>query len=176
MIPEADLYCHQVAGLDCPDHCGDLQPPSSPPAPRYHRNRGSRSRYPAPKYKNTCTISIPITYTRDRRKLKKYFFKLCFAYLSYQICSRVTKQHQCKVFIDAIYSSIRQHGDQSTYVWEHPQNAHIHALPVISDTPCKKYHESKLCYNIFVYLRVFKINQRIVQNSTQKNDSIPVLL
>lgn len=71
MIPEADLYCHQVAGLDCPDHCGDLQPPSSPPAPRYHRNRGSRSRYPAPKYKNTCTISIPIAYTRDRRKLKK---------------------------------------------------------------------------------------------------------
>lgn len=160
IIPEADLCCHQAAGLDCPDHCGDLQPPSSPPVPRYHRNQGSRSKYPAPKCKLHVVLSVyPLHTLGVKASFRKKKCTLYFVYLSYQICSRVTKQHQRKVFIDAIYCSIRQHGDQSTYVWEHPQNSHIHTLPVIFDTPYIRNVMNQSCVTIIFFLfRVFKIN------------------
>lgn len=80
MIPEADLYCHQVAGLDCPDHCGDLQPPSSPPAPRYHRNRGSRSRYPAPKYKKKVLSLCPLHTLEIEESLRKIFYFVLYTF------------------------------------------------------------------------------------------------
>ena len=52
-------------------------------------------------------------------------------YLSYQISPGITKQHQCKVLVDAVYSSVRHQSEQATDVGEHPQDANVDILSTV---------------------------------------------
>ena len=52
-------------------------------------------------------------------------------YLSYQISPGITKQHQCKVLVDAVYSSVRHQSKQATDVGEHPQDANVDILSTV---------------------------------------------
>lgn len=112
VIFEVDFCCYQVVGLDCLDYCGDLQFSSFFLVLRYYRNQGLRSKYFVLKCKLYVVLLVYLLYILgvkvSFRKKKCIFY---FVYFFYQICFRVIKQYQRKVFIDVIYCFIRQYGD-----------------------------------------------------------------